>query len=271
MANSTRRRFTLIELLVVVAIIAILAAMLLPVLTKARQRARDISCTANMKQTQLAIASYEGDFNKPVTNFSPDCPKWGDQTWDNDHKNLVTPMTTAHGGYPEHAWGESRMMATFWRGYLLAGDTPTEVLGCNYTDYRDQQFLRSYNTGWGTNPMELSPTQDSFRSRPAYLFWGPGLEKWDVHYYYGGSMAAPEEWWYKNIRYDNFGPLLQCPRVYISFINNVRVYEPSHRPGYRTSGPPAASFTPWVGNLGFTDGSVTLYSDPKTGPWDPTQ
>ena len=59
--NSKTRGFTLVMLLVVVAVLAILAAMLLPALANAKKKAQRINCVNNLKQVGLAFRIWEGD------------------------------------------------------------------------------------------------------------------------------------------------------------------------------------------------------------------
>src|SRR6185295_9016775 len=77
--RSARRRargFTLIELLVVIAIIAILAAMILPALAAAKEKAKRINCTNDLKQLGMAIMIYAGE-NR---DFYPQAPNPNNNT-----------------------------------------------------------------------------------------------------------------------------------------------------------------------------------------------
>lgn len=104
-----KRAFTLIELLVVIAIIAILAAILFPVFTKAKEAAKKTHCISNTKQTALAAMMYATDWNDvlPRHDNNGSCiygqspcntPDWGDFTF-------PTGGGTAASGESVMYWG----------------------------------------------------------------------------------------------------------------------------------------------------------------------
>jgi prepilin-type N-terminal cleavage/methylation domain-containing protein/prepilin-type processing-associated H-X9-DG protein len=91
-SRSENRAFTLIELLVVIAIIGILAAMLLPALSKARQKSYQASCVQNLKQWGLAFSLYSDENNGWL--FYAD----GSMNWDDTPGGVVNPYLQYMGG-----------------------------------------------------------------------------------------------------------------------------------------------------------------------------
>jgi len=97
--NTTRchqRAFTLIELLVVIAIIAILAAILFPVFAQARAKARQASCSSNLRQLGLGVRMYTQDYDERYP-FGGWMPQGNIGTW--DWQNSIAPYIKNKGLY----------------------------------------------------------------------------------------------------------------------------------------------------------------------------
>src|SRR5690348_8028879 len=73
MNRKNRSGFTLIELLVVIAIIAVLAAILFPVFARAREQARKVGCTSNLRQVSVGMTMYVQDYDEHFPTLVSGC------------------------------------------------------------------------------------------------------------------------------------------------------------------------------------------------------
>lgn len=98
--HNGRKGFTLIELLVVMAIIAILAAMLMPALQRAREAARRTSCLNNLKELGSGLAMYQNDHRTiPEANTMGPADKYVDRLLDSGNLGGKTSWERLYPGY----------------------------------------------------------------------------------------------------------------------------------------------------------------------------
>ncbi|MCC7191235.1 MAG: type II secretion system protein [Phycisphaeraceae bacterium] len=211
MKKRTPAAFTLIELLVVISIIAMLVAMLLPALQRARATVLRVKCASNLRQMGLGNEIYMSDFNrwllgyKDWYGFSPNAldiygtpiPYWRD-VWADSIRwcpallgdiNVVKPDTAHYfGPLVTDPYGRNWSQLYFWSGYtrpMLNGWT-MPILGRDgdgrlYSEYPAHQGdtysvqpLRDY-----VRPEVRGLAQDRYGATQVYygLTWDPSLTK----------------------------------------------------------------------------------------------
>ena len=165
--------FTLIELLIVIAIIAILAAMLLPALNKSREKARQISCTSNLKQVGTVCILYGNDFN--------------------DHIPAAYDNTDGGQGTPSLWWGAK--LSPYFSNIEVEDWILNPAMRCPGIPFSAEERTYSYgqNTCWVADSFSVKRTQ--IRNTSNKLLYGE----------VGPGKGAGGIWWAK---LNNFGGIL---------------------------------------------------------------
>jgi prepilin-type N-terminal cleavage/methylation domain-containing protein/prepilin-type processing-associated H-X9-DG protein len=182
-SGSRRSGFTLIELLVVIAIIAILAAILFPVFAQAREKARQTTCTSNLRQVGMAALQYVQDYDDTY----PLC------RWDG-------------GGFGKRmSWVQMTMPYMKSNGVYLCPSDASEVKNVNtsWLPAGVPAFRSSYayNIDFGLDPNNVVPM--AFIDKPASTVLaaeaglkrlaGEPMEKWLVQPVIW-LLAKPGDW-----------------------------------------------------------------------------
>lgn len=165
-----RRGFTLIELLVVIAIIAILAGILFPVFSRAREQARKAVCMSNLQQIGMAMRMYSQDW---------------------DEKVVPMHIYTWYQGQPARDWWMWLLQPyvknlqlfkcpsnpSGWRGFATWGDPNSgegpfamcSNLGDSYHRFWGGYGYNWYFTSWATDDANTLNTSEASISRPSEI------------------------------------------------------------------------------------------------------
>ena len=213
--KNNKTRFTLIELLIVIAIIAILAGILLPALSKARNKVKSIKCTSNIKQLGLYLTMYIDDnagWLAPALIDANSTPSWvkvipNGIAWSWSHDQNAYPQIT-----------------TFYSKYLTC-PSEDQPMGYNHTSfssgkYNDGHYGFNYNlcgTNGGTG--NNVPKKVSTIKHPSNGYWVGDT----------GNHFLPDATYPDGVRM-NFRHNFACNILYLD--GRVVTVKMSENPGY---------------------------------------
>lgn len=228
------RGFTLIELLVVIAIIAILAALLLPTLTKAKVKAIGISCMSNTKQITLAWMMWSGDNNDELLNsrawMGGDVGNPASADFVDINKDLQkSPLHPYVGGNVKiyKCPGDPRVTTVAFSPTLPKGTPVCRSVSMN-------NHINATGT-WGPSDGYLFYQKSSHLTRP-----GPA-----------NTFVITDE-----------GPTINDAY----FATDMDTYDPNNMPGKRTTDAPA-SYHHKAGSFSFADGHSEIHKWRDARTW----